>query len=451
MHTLKRKRGPAPQTGRLPLSFGTVPRGPAPGPVCASSLWACVYLADEPTAAGLRTLADWAYGYSADVVIEPPQALLIEVGASLKLFGGLDALRQHLQQALAERSLPATLAISPTPRGSLWLARYGQSPTLTNLPSLRAALARLPACTPDEALAPAFWRLGLRTLADVWRLPREGLARRFGRSLLTQIDQALDQVPQAQRLHQPEPRYRVAQDVPDLQAQEQLLAALAPLLEALVDKLRMRDRAMGRLHVRFLHERGAATDLDIGLRCAGRDAVQLLALAKSRLERTQIPSPVIRLRLAALDVEPYAPADSSLFGGMQPSQAMHWDETLERLEARLGAQALQGLSALDDHRPEHAWDARPLSRDPDAGGADGALAERPLWLLPEPKPLTQAPAPHAQAGGYTLISRAERIEGGWWMNADLRRDYYVARTLSGSRLWVYRDAQGGWYLHGYFA
>jgi hypothetical protein len=32
----------------------------------------------------------------------------------------------------------------------------------------------------------------------------------------------------------------------------------------------------------------------------------------------------------------------------------------------------------------------------------------------------------------------------------LPRDYYVARLENGAECWVFRDAAGDWYLHGYF-
>ena len=47
----------------------------------------------------------------------------------------------------------------------------------------------------------------------------------------------------------------------------------------------------------------------------------------------------------------------------------------------------------------------------------------------------------------------ERIETGWWDGRDVRRDYYVARTPAGVRLWVFRErraAEGRWFLHGVF-
>ena len=51
-----------------------------------------------------------------------------------------------------------------------------------------------------------------------------------------------------------------------------------------------------------------------------------------------------------------------------------------------------------------------------------------------------------------LGAECERIETGWWDGGEVSRDYFVAVSRVGSRLWVYRELDGGqqWYLHGFF-
>jgi len=68
---------------------------------------------------------------------------------------------------------------------------------------------------------------------------------------------------------------------------------------------------------------------------------------------------------------------------------------------------------------------------------------RPVWLLAEPQPLEDA---------LEIEDGPERIESGWWDGHDVRRDYYVARTPAGVRLWIFRErrAPGRWFLHGVF-
>jgi protein ImuB len=122
-----------------------------------------------------------------------------------------------------------------------------------------------------------------------------------------------------------------------------------------------------------------------------------------------------------------------------------------------------------DHRPERAWFATttlPTTRlRAQPGDADvpvstattnvrgiappaspSALPRRPLWLLQHPIPL--------RARVLQLLEPdAERIESGWWDNADTRRDYFVADLDSGQRAWIYRTpgSGDGWMLHGWFA
>ena len=56
-----------------------------------------------------------------------------------------------------------------------------------------------------------------------------------------------------------------------------------------------------------------------------------------------------------------------------------------------------------------------------------------------------------QQGGLEILDGPERIESGWWDDADCRRDYYLARHSAGPRLWIFRDlVSGAWYLHGLF-
>jgi len=51
-----------------------------------------------------------------------------------------------------------------------------------------------------------------------------------------------------------------------------------------------------------------------------------------------------------------------------------------------------------------------------------------------------------------MSGQPERIEAGWWDDADVRRDYFILRTTSGADLWVYRDLQNdNWYLHGFWS
>ena len=54
-------------------------------------------------------------------------------------------------------------------------------------------------------------------------------------------------------------------------------------------------------------------------------------------------------------------------------------------------------------------------------------------------------------GRLDLVAGPERIEDNWWLEA-ISRDYYIARSESGSHYWIYRELDGErrWFLQGVF-
>ena len=101
------------------------------------------------------------------------------------------------------------------------------------------------------------------------------------------------------------------------------------------------------------------------------------------------------------------------------------EQLAERLQARLGADAVAGLAGVEDHRPEYSWRSRKLDEPPNCT----ALAHRPAWLLPKPR--------RCDIRDYQFLAGPERIESGWWDGRDCRRDYFVVRDAQGSTLWAY--------------
>jgi len=54
-------------------------------------------------------------------------------------------------------------------------------------------------------------------------------------------------------------------------------------------------------------------------------------------------------------------------------------------------------------------------------------------------------------GALELEGERERIESAWWAGGGVARDYFVARTRAGERLWIYRDLRSNrWFIQGFF-
>lgn len=391
----------------------------------------------------LRVLAAVAYGFGSQVTTQPHapapdvHAVWVEVGASLRLFGGLEALRARLRATLAPLGYRFELGVAPTPEGANLLA--GAEPALDRRALWRALeplpLARLPV---DEDARAAFAGSGLRQFGEVLALPLDALARRFTPAFTDWLGRVTGRLPDARRQYRPPASYRRRFELlGEADTTEALRFPIRRLLAELAAELVARDSGVAAFTLELEHEGRAPTQFDVALAGPSRDAVHLQVVTQARLERLRVPAPVLGIVLRAAQFAPVRVRQYDLFAP-RADEEDEWRAVLDRLRARLGAAAVQGLGLRADARPEKSW-----SRAPDAAGASAPRKPRPLWLLPEPRALAAAPQ---------CVRGPERIEGGWWDGADVQRDYYLAETGEGARLWVYREqGSGRWFLHGLWA
>ena len=141
--------------------------------------------------ASLESLAGWAKTLTSMVSVEAPESVLLEVAGSLKLFGSLEVIKAKLHEETSRRYRDFRLCVAPTATAALWLARAAGT-DVVQWRELAGRVAALPlAVTRWPAVVQALLRdLGLRTIGDCVRLPRDGFARRVGRSYLSELDRA---------------------------------------------------------------------------------------------------------------------------------------------------------------------------------------------------------------------------------------------------------------------
>jgi protein ImuB len=86
---------------------------------------------------------------------------------------------------------------------------------------------------------------------------------------------------------------------------------------------------------------------------------------------------------------------------------------------------------------------------------------RPAWLIEAPLQLKVQRHQPVYISPLKLIAGPERIEAGWWDDASIARDYFIAENALGQLLWIYREHDpaarsnspgkgNGWYLQGLF-
>ena len=433
-------------------------------------LWLCILLprfareaaaGTGATSGALDALALWALQWSSQVSHRSESddaqriagaqgaALWLEIGAGRTLFGDHRLLRARIADELKQLGYSFRIGIAATPQGATILARAGLGTVALTQTLLRQQLESLPLgllSLPDEQLA-ALRDVGLRRIGELLSLPATAIARRFGPAASLYLERLRGAAREPQRNVQAPARFATrcefAGVVTDTTA---LLFPLQRLLAALQGYLRSLDRAVQRYTLCLEHHRSHAprmTRLIIGLASPGRDAAQLLAVARERLATTTLAAPVLALIVEADELLQPLVLQGDLFShaAQQAEQLQH---SLDRLTARLGSSAVQSLKSAEDHRPERAW--RPAAvriAAPVAHAQTASAPDRPCWLLPQPRRID---APRE------LLAGPERIESGWWDGADVARDYYLARGEQGAQLWVFHDLRSGaWHVHGIWA
>ncbi|MBL8267702.1 Y-family DNA polymerase [Steroidobacter sp.] len=401
--------------------------------------------------AALERLTAWAYQFSGTVIIGEvfadlqrahSTALWLEIGASLRLFGGFRKLIEQLEIELRKLSYSYQLGISPTLEGSALLARTGVRVAITTTTALRARIEAVSVnwLNLDPWIPQQLQTVGVRTVGLLVALPRDGVAKRFGPEVCDYLDRLVGAAPDPRPTYRLPPKYHARFEFEaEVRSTEALLFPLRRMLREFVGFLRARDTGTQKFTLRFVHRDAVATIISIGLSMPDRNSERFLALTRERLEHTVLPSASVALELSADEfATPTGLHIDMLSGATEQSEEL--GHTLDRIVARLGEAQVHGVKAVADHRPEHGWataSAQETRQHLDS-------PDRPLWLLSEPKPL--------QLSGMPALTGAERIESGWWDSGDVRRDYFIARTQQGAALWIFKDLHdGSWHLHGFWS
>ena len=431
-------------------------------------------------AAALAGIAAWATQFTPTVSLAAPDAVLAEIGGSLRLFGGLPRLAAQLA-GVGELGFHARLACAPTPTAALLLARAGREVSIVDPARLTAAVAPLPLVHRDldDAVLATLAATGVKTFGEACALPRAELARRVGTEFVASLDRARGHCPDPRTPFVPPPRYVGRLELP---AAIEDVAALSFAVNRLVCELCgwLLGRGLGILELvlDLVHERHAmraggapATRARFALAAPSREPAHLTAVLRERLARVALPAPVVAI---ALSSEVTSALPSRSLGLLPGDDKAPTVPLLDRLRARLGDEALLRVRPRAEHRPEHAstYSANAgatsaprrktgstcrTTKSSNARRAKRTLPAppvppRPLWLLAEPQPLGHL----LEAQPWVLRDGPERIESGWWDGVDVRRDYFVAENPRGEILWIYRDHRygvddGEWFLHGVFA
>ena len=393
----------------------------------------------------LAGLAAWAGSFTPDVSLQPPDGLLIEIGSCLRLHCGFRNLITQMRNGLNEMGYTCSLACAPTPHAAWLMALARKEVAIRESGKLEKALGELPVSVLDQSrdTLTSLEMVGAHTLGDCMQFPRAGMARRFGQSLLDELDRALGRLPEAREFFVPPPGFERRLELPtQVHEVEALLFAVRRLLLELEGYLSLRQAGVQELVLVCSHEDVPDTDLKIGFAQPTRDLNRMLLLARETLGRTRLPAPVHTILLKAGLIQAMELSNLDMFrDSAETTETADGNLLLERLRIRLGKEAVFSITACS--RPPAGTclatmrhQERKFHRQANFSGRCGCCPS------------------HCPAGKTGLNWSPDRsgskAAGGTAM--DVVRDYYVAQGRNGSRLWVFRDrTSGAWFVHGLFA
>jgi protein ImuB len=335
----------------------------------------------------------------------------------------------------------------------------------------------------DEDVRRMLMLLGVTTLGDFAALPPPSVGRRWAQATVDAQAQARGDDRRPLRPFLPaEPVVETLELESPLTELEPLTFVLRPLAERALARLSGRARAVARLAIRLSGE-GRTTEVAIAPSQPTVSARTLVDLTRAHLAERTLEHPVAAVELVVAEEGPAVATALELFPREAESPDLAAvDVTVARLRAAFGGEAVHAARLADRHRPEAAFERVPFAPPVIAVATKrrGKKAKELPRILPmltygargvalrliEPPTSVDAetvadgedpprPPRTVQLGGARRRVAAARgptrLEGEWWTDEPLARDYFEIDTDDGGHYWMYRDHSDGlFYLHGVF-
>lgn len=389
-------------------------------------------------------IADNLYLFTCDIVLAPPNAIMLRVQNMLGLYGGLQAYWQVIEQSLIRQQVQFIAASGYSIEAARILALNHKH--LIN--DCRVQIeSHLKECllihsNIDAKDLQKLARIGIKTYADLCNLPLAELANRVTRFSMGIINELQGKQAAKVTFYQPKPRYH---DYLELLYEVSLTDKLLPVIGMSIDKLS-----------EFLHLRNAHC-LSICLQFFQRDhkaqrhqfnsirpiykTPEWIDIISLQLEAIKFDSPVYALALSCEKYEIAEVANDDMFA--QKSTHLAALTLLSRLQSKLGSKSIKRINFVGDFRPEHNTKLTEISdlKFKNTYSQHSVFADRPGLLLPKPEPLQLQ---------VQVIKGPERIQTGWWDDQPISRDYYIGQSKDGQQVWIFKTPTQEWFLHGYF-
>ena len=422
---------------------------------------------EELPSAILNELAAWCIRFTPTVAVDLPDGLLMEVTGCPHLWGGESQYVSAIESRLNAKGYDVRTAMAGTPRVAWAMARFAISGNRVGANEEWDALLRLPpeALRIEPDLAQRLHKLGLHSIGEFVKIPRHALRRRFGQSLLDQLDAAAGLRTEELNPVSVPASYEIRLPVLDpITSREGIEMALEKMLWQLCDQLYKNQKGLRSLLFRGFRVDGKTTEVKIGTNRPTCHVKHLIKLFENRLSSIEPGLGIELFLLEADDVEDNPLEQHHLWAQNDGLSDERLSELIDSFLMRGGINVSRYLPA-EHYWPERSFEkATGLAEKPSAEWRNSTI--RPVLMLDPPEKIeVTAPIPDyppmlfIYAGNIHRIVHAdgpERIEQEWWITEGQHRDYYRVEDQEGCRYWIFRlghyhDTDYQWFIHGYFA
>jgi len=409
----------------------------------------------------LKNLAEWFLRYTPSVMIDPPDGLLLNVTGCTHLKGGEAEYLNDIVSRLKSLGYTVRPGIADT-IGCAWaVAHCADEGFIVGEGAQRNALMPLPpaALRLNNEILIKLNQLGFYLISDFIHMPRSVIRRRFGNDLVLRLYQALGQEPEFLiPLAEPVPYSERYPMLEPIRTREAIEVAVHELIDRLCKRLYGEGLGLRSAVLTYLRVDGKSGQLTIGTNHPSQRTDHLFKLFSQHFDQV---APGLGIELFILDATKTEAAinkQSLLWSGRPDSKSELVAELLDNIAARVGASNIHRYLPDEHYMPEGvAKNTRDLAAVPESAWREDK--PRPLQLLDPPEPIEAMaltpdypPKQFMYRKNRHIIASAdgpERIECEWWEREEGYRDYFIVEDEEGSRYWIFCNAAGYWYLHGY--
>lgn len=401
----------------------------------------------------IKKLAKFCLKYTPKIMVYGHSKLLLDATGCAHLFGGNEALLQHIQYDLYGLGYDTQIAMASNMRSAnafVNKAVVGTYILHDDKTKQHNSLIKLPIeyLDIDDEITNQLQRLGLRQIKDLLPLKSASLVKRFGQTLLTHMNQAFGYESQAFKSIKFNSIYQISKVFEHTVILSNYLeTSLEKMLQNLLTMLAAKGKASRQLNLTIFKPDHTTQHIEIIISQAHLSAQNLTKLFALKLDKLNAPDGIDKMQLTANLVENYIPKSDNYLD-KNKLENIPLTDLFDHIGNKIGFDKIIRHSPANNHIPERAfYESRQGSNIKPLKWQKTPL-KRPTRMLKQPYILFDFSFANFDYQGQrqTIIRKSgpERILPEWWWNDPLwhdgARDYWWLIAQTGRQFWVYATA-----------